>query len=126
MSNADTICKSLKSLGYKVFGGQHAPYVWLRTPDGIDSWSFFDKLLSVANVVCTPGADSARLAKDMSGSALSISPTVSKRQWTESLNYKFRLIRLEVGPGNMDVQKCLTTWRISAWAAISEIAQTVS
>jgi LL-diaminopimelate aminotransferase len=56
MTNADTICKSLKSLGYKVFGGQHAPYVWLRTPDGIDSWSFFDKLLSVANVVCTPGA----------------------------------------------------------------------
>lgn len=56
MSNADTIRRSLISLGYKVYGGQHAPYVWLKTPAGVDSWSFFDTLLSRANVVCTPGA----------------------------------------------------------------------
>ncbi len=56
MSNADVICQSLKRLGYQVYGGKHAPYVWLKTPEGIDSWSFFDVLLKRANVVCTPGA----------------------------------------------------------------------
>ena len=56
MSNADTMRKSLTDLGYKVYGGVHAPYVWLKTPKGIGSWEFFDKLLTKANVVCTPGA----------------------------------------------------------------------
>lgn len=56
MSNADTIRTSLTKLGYKVFGGQHAPYVWLETPAGVGSWEFFDTLLNRANVVCTPGA----------------------------------------------------------------------
>lgn len=56
MSNADTMRKSLASLGYQVFGGEHAPYVWLKTPQGVDSWSFFDMLLQKANVVGTPGA----------------------------------------------------------------------
>lgn len=56
MFNAGTIRKSLLSMGYEVYGGEHAPYVWLKTPHGVDSWSFFDKLLSQANVVCTPGA----------------------------------------------------------------------
>lgn len=56
MFNAGTIRKSLLSMGYEVYGGEHAPYVWLKTPNGVDSWSFFDKLLSQANVVCTPGA----------------------------------------------------------------------
>lgn len=56
MSNADTMRKSLASFGYQVFGGEHAPYVWLKTPAGVDSWSFFDMLLQKANVVGTPGA----------------------------------------------------------------------
>jgi LL-diaminopimelate aminotransferase len=56
MSNADTMCQSLKRLGYQVYGGQHAPYLWLETPKGIDSWGFFDVLLGQAHVVSTPGA----------------------------------------------------------------------
>jgi LL-diaminopimelate aminotransferase len=56
MSNADMMCQSLRKFGYQVYGGQHAPYIWLQTPKGIDSWSFFDMLLNRANVVCTPGA----------------------------------------------------------------------
>jgi LL-diaminopimelate aminotransferase len=56
MSNAALIRKSLSELGYQVYGGINAPYIWLKTPDGIGSWEFFDKLLQKANVVSAPGA----------------------------------------------------------------------
>jgi len=56
MNNAALIRKSLAKLGYQVYGGVNAPYIWLKTPDGVSSWEFFDLLLSKANVVCTPGA----------------------------------------------------------------------
>ncbi len=56
MSNAATIRQGLTKLGYEVYGGVNAPYVWLKTPDGVGSWDFFDILLSKANVVGTPGA----------------------------------------------------------------------
>ena len=56
MSNADTMRAALTAHGYQVFGGEHAPYVWLKTPEGMDSWTFFDTLLKKANVVGTPGA----------------------------------------------------------------------
>lgn len=56
MGNAKIIRESLSSFGLKVFGGENAPYIWVRTPEGIDSWSFFDKLLHQAQVVTTPGA----------------------------------------------------------------------
>ncbi len=46
----------LADQGYQVFGGEHAPYIWLKTPEGVDSWTFFDMLLNKANVVGTPGA----------------------------------------------------------------------
>jgi LL-diaminopimelate aminotransferase len=55
MSNAAVIRDGLASLGLEVFGGVNAPYIWLKTPQGLDSWSFFDKLLSEANIVGTPG-----------------------------------------------------------------------
>ena len=55
MENAKIIKEGLKEAGYTVFGGVNAPYIWLKTPDGISSWEFFDKLLSEANVVGTPG-----------------------------------------------------------------------
>ncbi len=45
----------LAKLGYTVFGGVNAPYIWLKTPAGIDSWGFFDRLLQQAHVVGTPG-----------------------------------------------------------------------
>lgn len=56
MNNAKTIRESLTKFGYTVFGGVNAPYIWLKTPKGVDSWQFFDHLLSKANVVGTPGA----------------------------------------------------------------------
>ncbi len=56
LSNAKLICDSLSKLGYKVYGGRNAPYIWLKTPDGVGSWDFFDRLLTKANVVSTPGS----------------------------------------------------------------------
>jgi len=55
MSNARTIRDGLKSLGITVYGGDNAPYIWLKAPQGMKSWEFFDKLLSEAHVVGTPG-----------------------------------------------------------------------
>jgi len=55
MSNAVLIRRSLKKLGYEVYGGVNAPYIWLKTPDGLSSWDFFDRLLEKANLVGTPG-----------------------------------------------------------------------
>jgi len=54
--NAKTIRDCLESIGLTVYGGSNAPYLWMKTPDGIDSWSFFDKLLSETHVVGTPGS----------------------------------------------------------------------
>ena len=56
MTNAAIIRDGLKSLGLQVFGGVNAPYIWLKTPSGLDSWAFFDKLLNEINVVGTPGS----------------------------------------------------------------------
>ena len=56
MKNAKTIYEGLKSAGYSVSGGINAPYIWLKTPDGMTSWEFFDYLLEKANVVGTPGS----------------------------------------------------------------------
>ncbi|MWC27416.1 LL-diaminopimelate aminotransferase [Paenibacillus sp. MMS18-CY102] len=55
MTNARIIRDGLASIGLEVFGGVNAPYIWLKTPNGMDSWAFFDKLLSEANIVGTPG-----------------------------------------------------------------------
>ncbi|WP_028611202.1 LL-diaminopimelate aminotransferase [Paenibacillus harenae] len=55
MTNAAIIRDGLASIGLEVYGGVNAPYIWLKTPNGMDSWSFFDKLLSEANIVGTPG-----------------------------------------------------------------------
>lgn len=54
-SNADMMLSTCAKLGLQAFGGVHSPYVWLRTPDGMNSWAFFDRLLEKASVVCTPG-----------------------------------------------------------------------
>lgn len=55
MTNAALMRETLLKLGLKVYGGEDAPYLWIKTPDGEDSWQFFDSLLRGANVVCTPG-----------------------------------------------------------------------
>ena len=56
MKNAAAIREGLSSMGYTVYGGVNAPYIWLKTPDGMTSWEFFDYLLENAGVVGTPGS----------------------------------------------------------------------
>jgi LL-diaminopimelate aminotransferase len=56
MENARLLREGLTSSGFTVFGGVHAPYIWLRTQGGASSWEFFDRLLAEAQVVGTPGA----------------------------------------------------------------------
>ena len=56
MENARIIKEGLESMGFKVYGGVNAPYIWVKTPNGMSSWEFFDKLLQETNVVGTPGS----------------------------------------------------------------------
>ncbi|HEY9881325.1 MAG TPA: LL-diaminopimelate aminotransferase [Leptolyngbyaceae cyanobacterium] len=56
MENAHIIREQLTAAGIQVYGGVNAPYVWVKTPNGLSSWDFFDKLLQVCNVVGTPGS----------------------------------------------------------------------
>ncbi len=56
MNNAAIMRKSLSEIGFEVYGGINAPYVWVRSESGLSSWELFDKLLSEANVVGTPGS----------------------------------------------------------------------
>ena len=55
MDNAKTIKLGLEEIGFETFGGENAPYVWLKTPNGMKSWDFFDELLEKVGVVGTPG-----------------------------------------------------------------------
>ena len=55
MENARLMKKALGVTGLKVFGGENDPYLWVKAPDGMSSWKFFDKLLYDAQVVSTPG-----------------------------------------------------------------------
>lgn len=56
MANAKLILEALQGMGITCFGGVNAPYVWLKTPNGMTSWEFFDKLLNETHVVGTPGS----------------------------------------------------------------------
>ena len=56
MKNAELLRKGLADAKFTVFGGEHAPYIWMRTPDGQSSWDCFDSMLSRAKVVGTPGS----------------------------------------------------------------------
>lgn len=56
MNNAKIIRQGLADAGLAVFGGTNAPYIWIKTPDSMPSWDFFDKILREACVVTTPGA----------------------------------------------------------------------
>lgn len=56
MENASRIRRGLQAAGFTVFGGEHAPYLWMRTPGELSSWEFFDELLKQAHVVGTPGS----------------------------------------------------------------------
>lgn len=55
MENARLMREALMEMGFKVYGGKDAPYLWVSTPNGMTSWEFFDWMLRSAHVVCTPG-----------------------------------------------------------------------
>lgn len=55
MRNASLILKSLRSIGLRVYGGVNSPYIWIKTPDNMDSWQFFDQLLEKVHIAGTPG-----------------------------------------------------------------------
>ncbi len=56
LENARILREALTAQGYTTYGGVNAPYIWIRTPAGMDSWGFFDFLLSTVNIVGTPGS----------------------------------------------------------------------
>ena len=56
MANARAVRGGLGSAGFTLFGGEHSPYIWMKTPDGLGSWDCFDRLLEQTHVVTTPGA----------------------------------------------------------------------
>jgi LL-diaminopimelate aminotransferase len=56
MANARMIRDGLDAVGFAVYGGRNAPYIWFRTPAGVTSWDFFDRLLRDAHIVGSPGA----------------------------------------------------------------------
>ena len=55
MENAVTIAKTLDQKSIPYFGGINSPYIWMKCPDGLSSWAFFDELLNRCGVVGTPG-----------------------------------------------------------------------
>jgi LL-diaminopimelate aminotransferase len=56
MGNAKILSEACKKIGMLVYGGTNAPYIWVKTPDGLTSWEMFDRMLRELNVVITPGA----------------------------------------------------------------------
>jgi len=56
LNNAKTIRDTLRAKNVWFVGGENAPYIWMKCPDGMDSWQYFDLLLQKANLVGTPGA----------------------------------------------------------------------
>ncbi len=55
MENARIVREGMEAIGLTVYGARNAPYIWVKTPPGLGSWDFFDKLLNEAHVVSTPG-----------------------------------------------------------------------
>ncbi|MDE5806436.1 MAG: aminotransferase class I/II-fold pyridoxal phosphate-dependent enzyme, partial [Paramuribaculum sp.] len=56
MANAKTLREGLTAAGLQIYGGENAPYVWVRAPQGLSSWQFFQLLLERCNIVVTPGS----------------------------------------------------------------------
>lgn len=55
LGNARLIKDAMTKAGFTVFGGENSPYIWVKSPNGEDSWNLFEKCLSEANISCTPG-----------------------------------------------------------------------
>lgn len=89
MTNAGIIRQGLDNLGLRVYGGVNAPYIWLKTPEGLDSWAFFDKLLSEAHIVGTPGVGFGQ-----SGQGYFRLTAFGSREYTEKAVERMKKLRL--------------------------------
>lgn len=63
MENARMIREAMRKAGYEVSGGIDSPYIWAKSPDGVDSWSLFERMLSQKHISCTPGSGFGTLGK---------------------------------------------------------------
>ena len=88
MNNAKIIRDGLTEAGYTVFGGVNAPYIWLKTPDRMTSWEFFDYLLEERNIVGTPGSGFGPSGEDISASRHLDLLKIRKTRWSGSGNSK--------------------------------------
>lgn len=66
MRNSRLLLEGVRSAGLLAFGGENSPYVWIKTPDGMDSWQFFDRMLSDLHIAGTPGVGFGPRAKAIS------------------------------------------------------------
>lgn len=63
LGNAKAVADGLKSVGIRCFGGRNSPYIWFEVPNGLTSWQMFDRLLSSAQVIGTPGSGFGRMGE---------------------------------------------------------------
>ena len=82
--NARMMMETFDKKGYKYYGGVYSPYVWVKCPNGMGSWEYFDHLLNDLAIVGTPGAGSAPWAKDTCGSVRSGPMKAPKKPWNGS------------------------------------------
>jgi len=92
MENARLIRDGLRQLGFRVYGGVNAPYIWLKTPGAMGSWEFFDRLLHEVQVVGTPGAGFGP-----SGEGYFRLTAFGSREHTEQAMERLKKLRMEQG-----------------------------
>ena len=63
LGNAKAVADGLESVGIRCFGGRNSPYIWFEVPNGLTSWQMFDRLLSSAQVIGTPGSGFGRMGE---------------------------------------------------------------
>ena len=91
MNNAKIIREGLTNAGYTVFGGVNAPYIWLKTPDDMTSWDFFDYLLENLNIVGTPGSGFGPSGEGYFRLTAFATPSITHRRWRTIWTWKHGL-----------------------------------
>ena len=89
--NARVIAQALDSLGVWYTGGKNSPYIWMKCPDGLDSWAFFDKLLEQAHVVGTPGAGFGKSKPPAGKTAGGSRPAAKQENSSKMLDFSGRV-----------------------------------
>jgi len=89
LDNAKLVTETLTRGGYTVYGGINSPYIWMKTPDGIGSWEFFDLLLQRAHLATTPGAGFGRCGEGFMRLSALARPDDVKEAMVRLCNLKF-------------------------------------